>query len=192
MKTLQYKNEFGTENVGLRVGLYANNKSLYIGLVCETGEYYGDLTVNLPPGNPLRENEAFLSDDGDLPFVVQHGLGKVLPDRGYSGFCSYTKVAFDLELLKEFDPNGIKEFLKHRDSLENCVEDDEDEDDMDNEEENIRVLVDAEDMEKAQDALDRALVPYDFDSGDRFLVDPSEEEAFFKVLNENNIDYDII
>lgn len=190
MKTLQYKNEFGTENVGLRVGSYANNKSLYIGLVCETGEYYGDLTVNLPPGNPLRENEAFLSDDGDLPFVVQHGLGKALPERGYSGFCSYVKVAFDLELLKEFDLGGVKEFLKHRDSLEDDIEDEED--DMDNEEENIRVLVDAEDMEKAQDALDRALVPYDFDSGDRFLVDPSEEEAFFKVLNENNIDYDII
>ena len=63
---------------------------------------------------------------------------------------------------------------------------------MDNEEEKLRVLVDGDDMEKAQDVLDQALVPYDFDSGDRFLVDPSEEEAFFKVLNENNIDYDII
>ena len=190
MRTLQLKTEFGTENVGLRIGSYANNKSLYIGLVCKTGEYYGDLTVNLPPGNPLRENEAFLSDDGDLPFVVQHGLGKALPERGYSGFCSYTKIAFDLDLLKEFDPGGVKEFLKHRGSLEDDIEDEED--DMDDEESGIRVLVDAEDMEKAQDVLDQALVSYDFDSGDRFLVDPGEEEAFFKVLDENDIDYVIV
>ena len=113
MKTLQYKNEFGTDNVGLSVASYENNGSLYIGLVCENGDYYGDLTKNLPPGNTLAENEAFLCDDSFLPFVIQHGLGKVLPDRGYSGFCRYPKVAFDLEILKKFDPDGVKEFLEY-------------------------------------------------------------------------------
>ncbi|MBP3468122.1 MAG: DUF4313 domain-containing protein [Lachnospiraceae bacterium] len=129
MRTLQLKTEFGTQNVGLKVAAYANSKSLYIVLVCENGDYHGDLTRYLPQGDPLAENEAYLCDDCYLPFVMQHGLGKVLPDRGYSGFSSYAKIAFDLELLKEFDPDGVKEYLKYRNSLENFAEDDENETD---------------------------------------------------------------
>ena len=58
-------------------------------------------------------NEAYISDfnsRANLEFIERHKLGKVLPDEGYSGFCRYAKVAFDLERLAEFDEEGIKQY----------------------------------------------------------------------------------
>ena len=51
IKTLPYEWNFGTEEVAVEVGSYANNGTLYIGLYSKTEdgfEPFGNLTVNLP------------------------------------------------------------------------------------------------------------------------------------------------
>lgn len=118
MKTLPFDWEFGQEEVALVVSSYADNGSLYVGLYCkeEDGfEPFGDLTVNLRENNLKgRSNAAFIDHDfsrDKLRFIKLHKLGTVLPEKGYSGFCEFSRVAFDLERLKEFDREGVERYL---------------------------------------------------------------------------------
>lgn len=118
MKTLPFDWEFGQEEVALVVSSYADNGSLYVGLYCkeEDGfEPFGDLTVNLRENNLKgRSNVAFIDHDfsrDKLRFIKLHKLGTVLPEKGYSGFCEFSRVAFDLERLKEFDREGVERYL---------------------------------------------------------------------------------
>lgn len=114
-KTLGYDWKFGHEELVLAVDAYFNDSSLYIGFYQKKEEslrYFGDLTVSLS-GSSVEVNEAYISDfnsRANLEFIERHKLGKVLPDEGYSGFCRYAKVAFDLERLAEFDEEGIKQY----------------------------------------------------------------------------------
>lgn len=114
-KTLGYDWKFGHEELVLAVDAYFNDSSLYIGFYQKKEEslrYFGDLTVSLP-GSSVEVNEAYISDFNskeNLEFIERHKLGKVLPEVGYSGFCTYAKVAFDLERLAEFDEEGIKQY----------------------------------------------------------------------------------
>ena len=117
IKTLPFDWEFGQEEVALVVSSYADNGSLYVGLYCkEDGfEPFGDLTVNLRENNLKgRSNAAFIDHDfsrDKLRFIKRHKLGTVLPEKGYSGFCEFSRVAFDLERLKEFDREGVERYL---------------------------------------------------------------------------------
>lgn len=118
IKTLPYNWEFGQEEVALVVSSYENNGSLYVGLYykVEDGfEPFDDLTANLRVNNLRgRSNAAFIDHNfskDKLRFIKQNRLGKVLPEKGYSGFCEFTRVAFDLERLKEFDRKGVERYL---------------------------------------------------------------------------------
>ena len=118
-ETLTYNWQYGQEELILTVNTYTNNNSLYVGLLSQTEyglEPFDDLTVNLPDqGTPLKINEAYISNLASadkLAFIRQHHLGTVLPERGFSGFCSYAKVSFDLDRLKELDPAGVKQHLQ--------------------------------------------------------------------------------
>lgn len=118
IKTLPYNWEFGQEEVALVVSSYENNGSLYVGLYykVEDGfEPFDDLTANLRVNNLKgRSNAAFIDHNfskDKLRFIKQNGLGKVLPEKGYSGFCEFSRVAFDLERLKEFDREGVERYL---------------------------------------------------------------------------------
>lgn len=119
-KTLGYDWELGHEELFIEVNSYANNGSLYIGLYhMEDGypESYGDLTVNLP-FSVTKVNEAYIDDfssDSKLQFIEKHKLGKLLPEKGYSGYVTYNKVAFDLDRLAEFDKDGVKEYRQLHD-----------------------------------------------------------------------------
>lgn len=119
-KTLGYDWELGHEELSMEVNSYANNGSLYIGLYhLEDGcpELFADLTVNLPYGG-TRVNEAYIDDfssKSKLQFIKKHKLGKVLPEKGHSGYVVYNKVAFDLERLAEFDKDGVDEFRRLHD-----------------------------------------------------------------------------
>lgn len=122
IKTLGFDWEFGHEELALEVSSYANNGCLYIGLHNKTEEgfdQFGNLTVNLPMSSmiPLEPNEAyidhFLSKE-NLRFIKKHKLGVVLPEIGFSGYCAYAKVAFDMERLSEFDPKGVEGYLQRR------------------------------------------------------------------------------
>lgn len=122
IKTLGFDWEFGHEELVLEVSSYANNGCLYIGLHNKTEEgfdQFGNLTVNLPMSSmiPPEPNEAyidhFLSKE-NLRFIKKHKLGVVLPEIGFSGYCAYAKVAFDMERLREFDPKGVEGYLQRR------------------------------------------------------------------------------
>ena len=122
IKTLGFDWEFGHEELALEVSSYANNGCLYIGLHNKTEEgfdQFGNLTVNLPMSSmiPTEPNEAyidhFLSKE-NLRFIKKHKLGVVLPEIGFSGYCAYAKVAFDMERLREFDPKGVEGYLQRR------------------------------------------------------------------------------
>lgn len=109
--------ELGQETVSLKVGRYAYEDRLYIGIISygEDGpEPFADMTVNIPMYS-LEPNEAFISGDISkdlLNFIRTNKLGKVLPYTVQSGYGKYAAVSFDLERLKEFDPKGVSEFMK--------------------------------------------------------------------------------
>ena len=114
-KKVPFKWEYGEETISLQLGMYANNQRLYIGMITHTedgAEPFADMTVNLP-GYSLDPGEAFISGDISkdlLRFIKENKLGKVLPYQVQSGYGKYSAVAFDLEKLKGFDPNGVAEF----------------------------------------------------------------------------------
>lgn len=116
-KTLEYQWEYGTEDIALEVNAYRYGNRLYIGMYSQdegVWEPFSDLTVNLP-GYPVKANEAFIDDfcsADKLEFIEKHRLGKRLPEVGYSGYCTYAKVAFDLERLAEFDKEGVERFRR--------------------------------------------------------------------------------
>ena len=120
---LGYDWEMGHEEIKLEIGTYYTGKGLYIGMLAkEDGvwESFSDLTVNLP-FERSDVHEAFIQDFGSkekLKFIQEHKLGKILPERGHSGFCTYAKVAFDLKRLEELDPEGMKRFYKDHPELE--------------------------------------------------------------------------
>lgn len=122
VKTLGFDWEFGHEELALEVASYANNGCLYIGLHNKTEEgfeQFGDLTVNLPMSSmiPPEPNEAYIdnfSSKEKLRFIKAHKLGDILPEVGFSGYCAYAKVAFDMERLREFDPKGVEGYLQRR------------------------------------------------------------------------------
>ena len=122
IKTLGFDWEFGHEELSLQVSSYANNGCLYVGLYNkgeEGFEPFGDLTVNLPMSSmiPPESNEAYISGSFSrekLQFIKKHELGVLLPEEGFSGYCTYAKVAFDMERPREFDPKGMEEYLRGR------------------------------------------------------------------------------
>lgn len=120
---LGYDWEMGHEEIKLEIGTYYAGKGLYIGMLAkEDGvwESFSDLTINLP-FERSDVHEAFIQDFGSkekLKFIQKHKLGKILSERGHSGFCTYAKVAFDLKRLEELDPEGMKRFYKDHPELE--------------------------------------------------------------------------
>ncbi len=111
--TLRFKGEYASGKLALRVGSYWEGR-LYIGLDVKTEDGflpYGDLTVDLPWA-PAAKREAYIRDNGGgdlLNFVREHGLGTLLPDE-LSGCCRYRKAVFNMERLRELDPEGVWRF----------------------------------------------------------------------------------
>lgn len=121
IKTLQFDWKYRKKPIklALQVQSYQMNGNLYIGLRWKNGSQYEsftDLTVNL--GNKLKSNEAYVKtfgeNEGLLDFILKNQLGTLLPEKGYSGFNEYLKIAFDMERLKEFDPDGVKNYMELR------------------------------------------------------------------------------
>lgn len=118
IQTLPFQNFFGHYDLTLAVNSYSDNGRLGISLLClEDGDFipYATLTVNLPR-ETVKPNEAFIKDfdegQGLLEFVLNNHLGTLCPERGFSGRCSYPKIAFDMEKLKEFDQEGTEKYLR--------------------------------------------------------------------------------
>ena len=117
IQTLPFHNRFGDHDLALVVETYANNGRLAVSLLSlDEGELmpYARLTVNLP-GEAVNPNEAFIKDfdenQGLLRFVLENHLGTPCPERGFSMHCSYPKIDFDMERLKELDREGTEQYL---------------------------------------------------------------------------------
>ena len=130
-KTLGYDWDGGHEDLIIRVLSYADRKRLYIGLYKEEdGEWedFGDMTINLPRED-VKENEAFIDhnySEPKLQFIRKYQLGEILPETAVSGYCTFSKVAFDLDRLAEFDPDGVCAYRELHE--EKCSSEDEEED----------------------------------------------------------------
>ncbi len=116
-KSIPFRNFLGEHELTVTVCSYAQNGRLAVNLLCKEEGYwepFAFLTVNLPK-EPLKANEAFIKDfdenAGLLDFVLKNQLGTLCPERGRSGFCTYPKIAFDMEKLREFDPEGTEKYL---------------------------------------------------------------------------------
>lgn len=113
---LEFVWQYGVEEIRLNVGQYVHGNRLYIGMdYREDGEWesFDDLTVNILH-EPTTANEAYISDlfsDAKIAFIQKHKLGVVLEEVGRSGFCIYRKVAFDMDRLRELDPQGVERYL---------------------------------------------------------------------------------
>lgn len=122
---LDYEWPYGQEEIQLEIATYASGKGLYIGMLAKdedsgVWESFSDLTVNLPT-EKIEPNEAFIEDFSSkekIKFIRKHKLGKILPEKGHSGFCTYAKVAFNLKRLEEVDPEGMKLFYKEHPELQ--------------------------------------------------------------------------
>jgi hypothetical protein len=124
MKTINFDWKYGRQTLGIEVKSYRDNGNLYVGLWSRDGngfEPFTDLTKNL--GQRLAPNEAYVKtfdeNEGLLPFIQENRLGAVLSARGRSGFCEYHKVAFDMDRLAEFDPEGVKAHMERHAKIQN-------------------------------------------------------------------------
>ena len=114
IKTIPFKWAHGEEMVSLEVSRYNNNR-LYVGMMSYTSGYpelFADITVNIPQYQ-LETNEAFVNSDLSddiINFLIKNELGELTPYTIQSGYNIYYIVAFDLDKLAEFDPEGIAEF----------------------------------------------------------------------------------
>lgn len=103
-----------TTMVVLHVGHYEPSGRLAIELLQEGLfglESFVRMTVNLPAAAPLEANETFIDNalvgDDILWFIEENSLGKELsvPYEGYKA------VAFNMDKLYEYDPDGVTAFM---------------------------------------------------------------------------------
>ena len=103
-----------TTMVVLHVGHYEPSGRLSIELLQE-GLYglepIARMTVNLPVTAPLEANEAFIDNalvgDDVLRFIEDNSLGKELT----VPYENYKAVAFNMDKLYEYDPDGVTAFM---------------------------------------------------------------------------------
>lgn len=100
---MKYKTEWGeTYEVEVLRSRYMNNESLAVVLICDTGEPFTTLSVNL--NEDLKPNQAYLDTNNNPTaeaFIKENGLGKPTGSYGYSGYCSYPLYEFNIDKIKE-------------------------------------------------------------------------------------------
>ncbi len=120
VKSVPYHTPDGDYEITVTVSSYAVNERLAVNLLYKDDEDgiwkpYAFPTVNLP-NEPLHENEAFIKDfdenAGILEFFLENQFGTLCPTTGHSVFYTYPKIAFDMEKLREFDPEGTEKYLR--------------------------------------------------------------------------------
>ena len=95
------------ENVFLEITKYAFDNTLAIVMICEDGQTFGNLTVNIQ--ETLEDDCAFIDENnlGEdiLSWVEENNVGKFTGRVGISGFCMYPEVKFN---LKEIEKHAYK------------------------------------------------------------------------------------
>lgn len=117
-KTLKFKGE----NLFIEVSQYRSNGRIAI-LAYTEEEPYSDITINLP-GFCLDANEGAIDSlaksCGLEKALIKKGIIKEVYGTAKYNMGTYDIVAFDLEELRKYDPEGIKK-------LEESLEQDEEE-----------------------------------------------------------------
>lgn len=107
-KTLKFKNN----NLFIEVTQYQSNGNLAI-LAYTEEELYGDITINLP-GFSIYEDEGIINaitkDSGLEKKLIREGIIKEVITTVKYNMGKYDLVAFDMEKLKEYDPEGIEKY----------------------------------------------------------------------------------
>ena len=98
----------------LQVRSYLNGNLAIQMIICEDGEPWNTLTVNL--GGTCKKDCAFIdtNNNGDsiLPWLVRNGLAVPTGVLGRSGYCVYPEFRFRDSALKEADPDGYENYLE--------------------------------------------------------------------------------
>lgn len=115
---LKFEHYGETFEVDVKVCWYTENGNLAIVLECAGGEYAGEefdtLTVNLGPTGPGYAAIDTNNLPSALDFVAENRLGTPTGTTRSSGYCSYPVVSFDMERLRELDPEGVDRYLAER------------------------------------------------------------------------------
>lgn len=123
---------FDGEKLFLKVNSYMNNGRMAI-IAYTDEELYGDITINLPYSYLENDKEGFIE-----PYTKMSGLEnrliklgiieKVIDNTKYN-YGEYDRVRFNLEKLKEYDPEGVTQYerMLQEENEEDKEEDEEDE-----------------------------------------------------------------
>jgi len=91
------------ETIYLETSKYAVDNTLAVVMICENGTAFGTLTVNIQ--EDLRDNCAFVDynnmGEDIVDWIQENNLGTYTGRIGFSGFCAYPEVKFDLEEIKK-------------------------------------------------------------------------------------------
>lgn len=108
IKLERWNNEY---EISFEVTTYHYGGSLAIQLYYREESYqapYATLTVNLEDF-PTENDKAFVDTNnlGDeiVDWIVQNDLGELTGRIGFSGYCVYPEVQFDLDKIKEHEVN---------------------------------------------------------------------------------------
>lgn len=120
--------EFNNGKVVLEVNSYQYNNRLYIGAYdIENKEPFGDITVNLPELYINDKSKGFIdelvnSDMFDLIPKMKE-LGIIIESYGVKkyNYGSYEYVKFDLEKLKEYDKDGVDNYLLMTNEIDHSI-----------------------------------------------------------------------
>jgi len=119
-KVVPFKRAGRVEKVFLHVHLYEFGMRLAIQIYCIgklcIEEPYARLTINIPSAPfELKQNEAFIdmryAGKEFLTFIRQNHLGTIVPGKTFNGF---PLVAFNMDKLREFDPDGVEKVESDR------------------------------------------------------------------------------
>ena len=112
------------DNLYLTIASYQNDNRIYIGVETED-ELYADVTINLSDMYLLDDDYIFVNDDmskylrnfleekniiGEIYTTIQYNMGR------------YDMAKVDFDILKEYDPNGFKEYEKYNESVNKDME----------------------------------------------------------------------
>lgn len=116
-EALEFRSPYGcTENVRIRVGSYADNGSLYVGLVEEDGGAFTDVTVNLPESVALPPFHAAVKCYGEnagmAELLMENRIGVPTGKTVSLSFNTAPEFRFYRERLEQLSVNGLEEYIQ--------------------------------------------------------------------------------
>ena len=111
---------FKGDNLYLTIASYQNNKRIYVAVETED-ELYADITINL--SDMMLPDDDYIFVNGDMTKDLRNFLeekniiGETFTTVPYN-MGSYDMAKVDFDILKEYDPDGFKEYEKKSDDIE--------------------------------------------------------------------------